>query len=450
MERATTVQEMLKGLWRRRLLVLITFAAALAVGSGIVIGLPTTYRATTVVRVEPHRPAPELVTASVTAPVEERLKTVAQELFARPVVEKAIEKLNLEPDLRKRKGTEAAVEAVRGQLDVKVEGDAAFVLSVTDSDPRLAARIANLLPQLFAEQALQVRAAQARNTAAIFDGEIARLAKEVQARETQIAAFKLEHLGELPEQAEPNMRNLDRIMVLLTSRTDSQRELQRHQVELASSRYDAETELGRLKRRELDLNHALLDARSQWTEDHPEVQRLNRELATITGKRAGVESQTQADDANRASVRHQLAALQKGIDDLEKEARFYRSRLDRMPEWGQRLADMNRDYDILRTKYQSLVSRKVEAEVARELEAKGRATMFHVLSAAEPPVAPFKPDRSAAFVLVVLGSLASAVLVGAFREMQDDSLRRAEQARDLSVPVLALVPKIQGGGKAIG
>lgn len=448
MERAITVQEMLKGLWRRRLLVLITFAAVLLVGAAVVAAIPASYRATTVVRVESARPAPELVSPSVTTPPEERLRVLAQELFARPLLEKTVSQLDLYSDLRKKEGMEAAVGALHAQLDAKVEGESAFVLAVVDADPELAAKIANLLPKLYAEEAMDLRARQAAGTAALFDDEIARVSKAAQAREAQIAAYKVAHLGELPEQAESNMRNLDRIMVLLTAKTDARRELQRHQVDLASSRFEAETELGRLKRREIDLNHLLLDARSQWTEDHPEVQRLSREQSTVAGRRTALENQAQQEDSNRAAIRRQLKQIDEEIAALEKDAQFYRGRLDRTPQWAQGLSDLNRDYEILRTKYQSLVSRKVEAEVARELEAKARATMFRVLSPAVPPVAPFKPDRATGLLLVLLGAAAAAVLVGVFREMQDDSLRRADQARELNVPVLAMVPRIPGGSKA--
>ncbi|MGC4113847.1 MAG: Wzz/FepE/Etk N-terminal domain-containing protein [Myxococcales bacterium] len=441
------MQQMLEGLWRRRLLVLLTFAAVLAVGTAVVLGMPKVWRASTVVRVEAHRVAPELVSPSVLSPVEERLKTLAQELFARPLLERTITELGLHQDLRKDKGMDAAVEALRAQLDVKVEGEAAFVLSVTGDDPKTVAQIANLLPRLYADEALELRAEQAQATSAMFDEELKRLAKDVQGRETAIAAFKLQHLGELPEQAEANMRALDRLMVLLTTRTDARREVQRRLADLSSARTGAETELGRLKRTELDLDGALLAARSQWTPDHPEVERLVREREAAGRKRAVAEAKAQDEDESRTQARHQLAQINEELAGYDREAQLYRDRLDKTPQWAQTLSDLNRDYEILRTKYQSLVSRKVEAEVARELEAKARANTFHVLSPAAEPSAPFKPERGTAMLLVLLAAVGLSVLTGIVREMQDDSLRRAEQARELEVPVLALVPRIRAAAQ---
>ncbi len=69
-----------------------------------------------------------------------------------------------------------------------------------------------------------------------------------------------------------------------------------------------------------------------------------------------------------------------------------------------------------------------------------------MLSAAAVPRSPFKPNRVAGFTFAVLAALGLGILAGLFRELQDDSLRRAEQARELAVPLLALVPQVPSGG----
>lgn len=404
--------------------------------------LPNRYRATAVVRVEPHRPSAELIQPSVTAPVEDRLKTARQELFARPLVERAIGELNLFSDLRKKKGVEAAVEELRSMLDVKIEGESAFELSVVGPDPKEVARIANRLPELYAEEALRVREVQARDIAALFDDELERISRQVMALEQRINAFKVAHLGELPEQLEPNMRNAERIMAALNSRGDARRDIERHLADAFQSRFDADSEVGRLQRRALDLRRDWTLAKSQWTEDHPEVQRLERELSAIEARQLAAQARAQQEGALGAQLRVQLAAVNGETASLEHELTVYRERLDRTPRWGQELSVMSRDYDLLRTKYQSLLSRKVEAEVGRELEARARASMFHVLSPAVEPRQAFKPDRSSGLLLAFLAALCAAALVGVFLELQDDSVRDAEAARAMSMPVLALVPRL--------
>ena len=106
---------------------------------------------------------------------------------------------------------------------------------------------------------------------------------------------------------------------------------------------------------------------------------------------------------------------------------------------------MNRDYEIARTKYQSVVSRKVEAELAQELEAKSAKSLFNVISPAGVPASPARPDRLAACSSRCWSPWALGVLTGVVLEMRDDSIRDGHEVRErLTLPVLAVVPNMQG------
>jgi uncharacterized protein involved in exopolysaccharide biosynthesis len=168
----------------------------------------------------------------------------------------------------------------------------------------------------------------------------------------------------------------------------------------------------------------------------------------VRAKREAAESRFDDGAGESGYLRGQISNLDKEIADLEQQGQTYRDRLDQTPRWAEELAVLNRDYELVRTKYQSLLSRKVEAEVSRDLEAKARADLFHVLSAAAVPAAPFKPDRAAGLLLALLLSLGAGALAGLFRELQDQSVRGLEQARALQVPVLAMVPEIPAGPAA--
>ncbi len=159
MERGMTADQVLAALWRRKALVLAIFAGVFAVGLALVLAAPSVYQATAVVRVEPQRPTEEMVQRTVSEFIEQRLLTVRQELLARPVLQRAIEEMNLYPDIVSKHGIEAAVEAMRKDLDVKVEGETAFELPYRSRDPQTAAKVANRLPEIFAEETLKSRQA---------------------------------------------------------------------------------------------------------------------------------------------------------------------------------------------------------------------------------------------------------------------------------------------------
>ncbi len=445
MERGMTADQVLVALWRRKALVAAIAAAVFAVGTAVVMTRPSIYEATVVVRVEPQRPGEEMVQRTVSELIEQRLLTVRQELMARPVLQKAIEEMNLYPDLVSEKGMEAAISQMRKDLAVRIEGENAFELTYASRDPQVAAQVANRLPAIFAEETLKLRQAQAARATQLFREEMDALAKAVSSWERKIAQFKVDHIGELPEQLEANMRGLERVSALLQTKSEELRVAEARRSELARVRNAADSEAGRLESAEHGLTRALVAARTTWTEDHPEVKRLSSELENMTARRKDAEGRMWAERQERARVATLIENIQKEISDLQRNAETYQRRLDNTPKWAHELGVLNRDYEITRTKYQSVVSRKVEAELAEELEAKSAKSLFNVISPAGVPGIPAKPDRVTGMLIALLVALGLGVLTGVVMEMRDDSIRDGSELKDrLTLPVLAVVPNMQG------
>lgn len=445
MERGMTADQVLVALWRRKALVGAIAAAVFAVGAAVVMTRPSMYEATSVVRVEPQRPGEEMVQRTVSELIEQRLLTVRQELMARPVLQKAIEEMNLYPELVSKKGMEAAVSQMRKDLSVKVEGENAFELTYANHDPQVAAQVANRLPALFAEETLKLRQAQASRATQLFTEEMDSLAKSVSTWERRIAQFKVDHMGELPEQMEMNMRALERISHDLQTKSEELRVAENRRSDLARARNAADSEAGRLEAAENGLTRSLVAARTQWTEDHPEVKRLQSELENMTSKRKDAEGRLVAERQERARAADLISAIQAEIAGMHKQAETFQKRLENTPRWAHELGVMNRDYEIARTKYQSVVSRKVEAELAEELEAKTSKSLFNVISPAGVPGVPARPDRFGGLMISLLIALGVGVLTGVIIEMRDDSIRDGHEVRErLTLPVLAVVPNMQG------
>jgi polysaccharide biosynthesis transport protein len=445
MERGMTADQMLSALWRRKALVGAIAAAIFVLGAAIVMTRPSIYEASVVVRVEPQRPGEEMVQRTVSELIEQRLVTVRQELLARPVLQKAIEEMNLYPELVSDKGIEAAVEQMRKDLTVRVEGETAFELTYAGRDPQVVAQVANRLPAIFSEETLKIRQAQAARATELFNDEMVSMGKAVSSWESKIAQFKVAHLGELPEQLEMNMRGLERISAQLQTKSEELRTYEGRRSDLARARNAADSEAGRLESAESGLSRTLTQAKTQWTPDHPEVKRMERELGELNTQRKDAEGRMFAERNERTRVATLITNVQKDIVDLQKQAEAYQGRLNNTPRWAQELGVMSRDYEIARTKYQSVVSRKVEAEIAQELEAKSAKSLFNVISPAGVPSAPARPDRMSGLLIAALVALALGVLTGTVLEMRDDSLRDGTEVRErITLPVLAVVPNMQG------
>jgi succinoglycan biosynthesis transport protein ExoP len=445
MERGMTADQVLSALWRRKALVGAIAVAIFAVGAGFVAAIPSVYTATVVVRVEPQRPTPEMVQHTVSELVEQRLLTVRQELLARPVLERVIREMNLYPETVSKYGIEVAVARMRKDLDVKVEGETAFELSSSASDPEVAAKVANRLPEVFAEETQKIRQAQAARATGLFADEMKELKEALSGWEKKIAQFKVDHIGELPEQMEINMRALERVGAQLTAQSEELRVAEARRSELVRAHHGMDTELGRIEAAETEMVRQQVVAQAQWTKDHPEVQRLNHELEGIKARKAEAESRLVAEREERARVNEVIARIEQEIAGLQKQAEIFQARLDNTPRWAHELSVMQNDYDVVKAKYQSVVGRKVEAELAQELEARSAKTLFNVISPAGPPAFPAKPDRMTGFLIAFLAALGIAALTGIVLEMRDDSIRDTVELKEqLPIPVLAVVPNMQG------
>ncbi len=448
MERGMTVDQVLRALWRRRWLVLAIAGGVFAVGAAIVATLPSEYKATAVVRVEPQRPVAEMVYPTVSEEIPQRIVTIRQELLARPVLQQVIEELELYPEIVAEDGIDAAVEKMRKDLEVKVEGENAFEVTYTADDPVLAANVTNTLPRVFAQEAVKRRQTAAERAAKLFGDELEVLKTSVVDWEKRIAQFKVDHMGELPEQMETNMRALERIGFQLEERHDELRMTQMRHADMLRAHHAADSEAGRASVAVDDLNRALLAAKTTWTEDHPEVERISKELTGMQGRLRAAESKLSAERAERARMSKLSGLLEQQIESLQKKAEAYQARLDRTPQWAHELAMMDRDYLIAREKYDSVISRKIEAELSRELELRASKDLFNVISPATVPVLPAKPDRAGGLIIALLVALGVGILAGVLVDMRDESIRSVNDVRErLPVPVLAVVPDL-GSGKS--
>src|SRR5262249_54020215 len=106
-----------------------------------------------------------------------------------------------------------------------------------------------------------------------------KLRGELDAADRKIATFKRQHYGALPEQQEENLRNLDQTQMevnIMETALQSAQDRRRHLLE---------GDISPLRHSEDELSSRLSAARAQYTDTHPEVQRLTEEYAKVRGAR---------------------------------------------------------------------------------------------------------------------------------------------------------------------
>ena len=107
------------------------------------------------------------------------------------------------------------------------------------------------------------------------------------------------------------------------------------------------------------------------------------------------------------------------------------------------MTGLSRDYDSLRAHYNSLLDKKLNAEMATQLDSKQEGERFVVLDKAQVPDSPAGPNRGLLMTVgLVLGLLVGFGLAMA-AEMSDESVRNEREAESIiGKGVLAGIPRI--------
>ena len=135
--------------------------------------------------------------------------------------------------------------------------------------------------------------------------------------------------------------------------------------------------------------------------------------------------------------------------DLKEQMNLYQRRIEDTPKREQELVLLTRDYDLVKTNYQSLLDKNIQAQMAENLERKQKGEQFKILDPAVLPEKPIKPNRNK--ILLAGGLLGIALGFGLawFRESLDQSFRTvSDLEEDLGIPVLATIPNLKKEKKA--
>lgn len=445
--KALSIDELARGIWRHKLLALAVAGAVIALGALYAAFWPRTYAASTVVRIEAQALPEGYVLPTVTERIEQRLATVRHELLSRPILGAVIEEQDLYPELRRERGLDAAVAAMRSRLEIRVEGENAFAVTYRAGSPEAAARVVARLPEVYAEHARAERARDAERVAAIFADQLQALEPDVAAVEGRLAEFKAKHAGELPEVLEANLRQLDRLSGLTETALTALADAQRRRTALARLGAESSAAAARAATAVHEAERELAGLQASFNAEHPEVAAAARSRDEARARYQAAARQALEGDNEFSRLDDEIRWLAGTARSYEGRMDGYLKRIDATPAVGAELSGLAREYEGLRTKYQSLLSRKIEAELAEDLERRQEASLFRVVEPALLPAAAETPNPLQALGVALFAGLGLGLAAAAYRASRDTSIRTLAEARErLGLPVLAAIPDLRRRG----
>lgn len=430
------------------------------------------------------------------------LQAMQQEILSRPQLERIIREFGLYPKQVKRSAPEQIMDLMLRDIDIEPINSGmqqrdlnAFRISFTSEDPHIAQEVTSTLTSLFIQENLKTREEQAANTTGFLHQRMEDAKKKLEVLEQRLRDFKMQNLGELPEQQQGNLGVLSSLQAQLQTTAASLSRAQEQRVYLESllNGYEAMTAqdvtipgtpvsaatsraLTPLEAAQVELNRLRTDKANllvRFTPQHPDVIKIDRDIAAAQAnldrlKSAGTgneqpiaqpsssapqvarTSTRSVDNPALAQVKSQLEANRLEIQNLQKDEKQlkaslaqYQNRLNLTPVREQQQTSLLRDYDLVKKDYEDLVNKELQSQLATSLEKNQGGRQFRLVDPPSLPVLPASPNRLKFNMGGLAGGLAFGVILAFLMEMKDRSFHtESELSAELAPPIVVSVPVI--------
>jgi polysaccharide chain length determinant protein (PEP-CTERM system associated) len=443
--------------------------------------LPEQYRSETLIMVVRQTVPDEYVKSTVSAPIEDRLSSISDQILSRSRLERIITDFDLYKTERTRGAVmEDVVRGMRTDITVKVEGKESFRVSYLNGQPVTAQKVTERLASIFIEENLRDRANLADNTNQFLESQLEDARQRLLAHEKKLEAYNQRYSGELPSQLQGNLQAIQNGQLQLQSLEESTNRARERRLLLERQLADAQTlqvvapppenangatdaTAPMTTAQQLEAARSRLAVfRMKYTADHPDVKALERTIGdlharlqaeggdaphevaskVVTPAEAARIKRVQDLQAEIAVIDHQLASNQTEADRLKRDIASYQAKVDALPARQSDLVELTRDYSTLQQTYAALLQKQQDAEIAANLERRQIGENFKVL---DPASLPQRPYNSVQRLGAIAGGLGGGLVIGlgiiALLEFRDSSFKREQDVvQVLSLPVLALIP----------
>jgi polysaccharide biosynthesis transport protein len=479
---------------RRKWMIIFSVLSVLFAASVYCVVIPELYKSSITILIIPQTVPEDYVRSTISVKVDQQLATIKQQVLSRTTLTKAMDELRLFEKERKKLSSEELFAMMRKRIEIDVvrgpgrDSSEAFSLSFLHEKPKEAMHAAARLATLFIDENLKTREQQAVGTSEFLESQLKGTKDRLEGMEQRIKEYKIQYMGELPQQMEANLRMLTGLQDRLRTNETGTRTVEERkvfleaQVSLIGNSLSAASggngksvpELSRNPAQSLQIQLALKRAKlaelnERYTEKVPEVVRTKQDVADLEKRIAenwrstdnpstrepnadthiAPESLPGSDDIRRMKAQlkatvAEIASLKKEREEIRKSIASVERKIEQSPRREQEMISMIRDYENQKKSYDDLLKKKLEADVSQNLEKRQKGTQFQILDPANLPEEPFQPNRKKVMGVSLLLALALGFGGTIAWEAMDLRLRDVRDFRHLyKVPILGYIPVFQ-------
>jgi succinoglycan biosynthesis transport protein ExoP len=375
----------------------------------------------------------------------------------------------------------------------------AFTVQYGSRNPEIAQKVSAWLTNQFMVVSRGNLLVRAKAAAQFYNVQAEQYRKDIAELESKLATFKAKNFGNLPELTDLNLNLLDRTQRDLDDIGQQQRALRQDKIfleqQLVQAR-NAGTDEGMLQqlqaeyskklstydenhpdmialRRQIDAIKAgggaidslslaaqlqaqkqiLAQARQRYSDDHPDVKRIERQIKTLQTRIASGEVNAGNVVGSPAVVqlKTQINAMDTQIAGLDRRAGELRTKLDTMerrveqtPQTEREYKTLTRDLEVAHAKYDEINKSMMDSELTSAAITSGRSDELSLVQAPSVPAKPAKPKRVAIAAIGVMLAILLSLTAVVVAESVDQTVRGSRDVRRvLDLSPLGVIPEIQ-------
>ncbi len=530
-EQDKTILDWLRQIRRRKYTGLLTAIVVWALAIIITFALPAIYRSTATILIEQQEIPKDLARSTITSFADQRLNVINQRVMTTSNLFKIINEFGLYKDLLDKKPREEVLEEIRAAIMMDIisadvidprsgrptQATIAFNISFDHESPEMTQKVANEITNLFLNENIKQRTRNAQEATEFLREEADKLSQKMVQLDAELAEFKTGNIEKMPDMISMNLSMIDRaerqlqdLETRLSLLEDRKVYIQTQLLDMDpdSTLYSEEGEIiyspkDRLKvlrvsltrlrgmytedhpdvvrlLREIQaledehdvtvnndalyesialLQAELLDLQAKYSPDHPDIVRTSKEIEALEDKL--LEQDYQDADVKQASndvtnpayiqftgqidaIDTEVSMLQEIRQRTMRKLEGLEQRIMESPELERKYRSLSRDYASSQSKYLEITAKLNEAKIGESLELGNQSEKFTII---EPPLVPERPIRPNRALFLVLG-LILALIVGfvaiLIKEALDDALYDTKSVLHLTgMMPIATLPRVR-------
>lgn len=466
--------DLVKGIWIKKRHVIIMSWLICPLGFLMVATLPDQYTSKAQVYVDTRSVLqPLLKGLAIQTDPDSEVRMMARTLLSRSNVEIIARESDLDITTNTADEFEELVTRLAYEIQLKSAGrDNIYNISFEHPNAVTAQRVVQETLDLFVEGSLGNNRRDTDTAGRFLEEQIAEYESRLSESEQRLANFKRQYNNILPLSGTYYSRlqtlnsDLEETRLSIrqtTEQVDSLKSQIKSQVastnlgvtnqdeSILKTRYDdriknLEEELDRLRLRFTDQHPDVIE--TQQLLDSLEIARkkeVDAFLASVDDETQGPMNElTQEIRLEMSRLQSEIASLKVKETDLQSKIAELESKVDLIPQIEAESTALNRDYDIMKKKYEELLARREAADLSRRAEVSAEELQFRII---EPPLVPNKPSGPHRIifytVVVVLGFGAGVGLAFVFSQLSPILVRPKQLLRLSDYPVWGTVSHLE-------